>query len=243
MGRDPANPWYRPVVWIRHVVAISFMGGAIPASPTELTREVFVASDAGLSRDEVAMISTDVAGVSGVASAYWVRMVVERGESRSNVLVIADERNEARAESSGGVLWPLALGTAITDEDDADQLRVSVIGDPVRESLFPAAGDPVGEEILLGGQPFLVKGVLAPHPPFEGVGPPHEARAKTMLGTRLYVPFRTGVAMFFGGKPVSTVSVSVEGPERLDEVVAAIQRMLGVKHGDGLAVGIVPVPP
>lgn len=110
----------------------------------------------------------------------------------------------------------------------------------MRDSLFPSR-DPVDEELLLGGKPFRVKGVLAPHPPFEFPGLPDEAGAKKILATRVYVPFSTGVATFFEGKPISTLRVSVDRPERLEEVVSAIRRLLAA-HGDSLLVGIVPVP-
>lgn len=222
------------------VVAAGGVVWAVAVGATE-PQEIFVASDAGLSEDDLSKITSDVAGVSDVSLAYWERMVVERGESQLDVTVIADERNVPRAESSGNVVWPLVEGTPITSHDVANRADVLVIGGPVQETLLPGS-DPVGEELLLGGKPFRVKGVLAPHPAFESAGPPDEAHAKRMLATRVYVPFSTGVATFFEGKPVSTLLVSVERPERLEEVASAIRRLLSAQHGDGLSVGVVPIP-
>ena len=227
---------------MKRIVAVGVVVWTVAVSATEVAQEVFVSSDAGLSADDVSMIVSGVAGVTDVALAYWERMVVERGELQLDVTVIADERNEPRAESSGGVVWPLAQGTPITDDDEAHRRRVLVIGEPVRNSLFGRGADPVDEELVVGGKPFRVQGVLAPHPPFEPAGPTDEARAKKVLATRIYVPFSTGVATFFDGKPVSTVRVSVDRPERLDEVVTAIRRLLATEHGNSLLVGIVPIP-
>ena len=227
---------------MKRVVAVAVVGWAVAAVPNEIAREVFVASDAGLTQDDVSKIANGVAGVSNVALAYWEQMVVERGETQLDVTVIADERNVPRAETSGGVVWPLVQGMPITDDDDANRSRVLVIGGPVRDSLFPGGADSVDEELMVGGKRFRVKGVLAPHPPFESAGPPDEARAKRMLATRVYVPFSTGVATFFDGKPISTIRVTVDRPERLDEVVSAVRRLLGAQHGDGLLVGVVPLP-
>ena len=227
---------------MKRVVVVAVVGWAVAAIPDEIAREVFVASDSGFTQDDVSRISNGVAGVSDVALAYWEPMVVERGETQLDVNVIADERNVPRAETAGGVVWPLVKGSPITDDDDANLSRVLVIGDPVRDNLFPSGADSVGEELVVGGKRFRVKGVLAPHPPFESAGPPDEVRAKKMLGTRVYVPFSTGVATFFDGKPISTIRVSVDRPERLDEVVSAVRRLLGAQHGDGLLVGVVPLP-
>lgn len=225
---------------MKRVIAVGVAGWAVAASAADVSKQVFVTSNAGLSQDEISMIASDVVGVSDVTVAYWDRMVVERGESQLDVSVIADERNVPRAETSGGVVWPLVEGTPLTDHDDTSQARVLVIGGPVRDGLF-SSGDAVGEELLLGGESFRVKGVLGPHPAFESTGPPDEARAKRILATRVYVPFSTGVATLFQGKPISTLQVSVDRPERLDEVASTIRQMLAAQHGDSLLVGIVPI--
>ena len=47
---------------------------------------------------------------------------------------------------------------------------VAVIGPPVRDRLFAAEVDPVGEHIEINGLHFVVKGVLTRHPGLVGEG-------------------------------------------------------------------------
>ena len=55
---------------------------------------------------------------------------------------------------------PVGTGAAFTADDEAQGRRVVVIGQTVAEELFPA-GDPVGEQVTVGGALFTVVGVLA----------------------------------------------------------------------------------
>ena len=42
--------------------------------------------------------------------------------------------------------------------------RIELLADGLRDALFPPGADPVVDYVLIDGTPFLVKGVLAPHP-------------------------------------------------------------------------------
>jgi putative ABC transport system permease protein len=53
----------------------------------------------------------------------------------------------------------LAAGRVFTESEDASAAHVAVIGADIREALF-GAWDPIGREILVGGVPFRVVGVL-----------------------------------------------------------------------------------
>ncbi|HEX3484587.1 MAG TPA: ABC transporter permease, partial [Micropepsaceae bacterium] len=57
--------------------------------------------------------------------------------------------------------WPIAEGVFYTDEDQANYATVAVIGETVKEALFPDAENPIGKYILIKNVPFQVVGVMS----------------------------------------------------------------------------------
>jgi putative ABC transport system permease protein len=55
----------------------------------------------------------------------------------------------------------VALGRFLAPTDVADSAQVAVIGESVRRQAFPLV-DPIGEHLLIGGQAYMVVGVMAP---------------------------------------------------------------------------------
>ena len=126
-----------------------------------------------------------------------------------------------------------------------------VLGPTVAEELFDEDIDPIGEQVLLAGVPFLVKGVLeeSPRPPNmdlpeEMLGPP-----LATFGDVAYVPYYTGmdilaprtpepetmerggrtwIAVAFGDL---TIEVRVAAGTIVDEAAAAIRDLLIRRHG------------
>ena len=226
---------------MKFLMVVGFACATVVAA-ADIDREVLVYSKAGLSADDTSMITDKVPGVVGVKTIYWKWMVVERGGRQLDVTIIADERKLPRAATAGGAVWPLAQGEFVTDADGASLARVAVIGRPVLEELF-AGADALGEQIRVGETLFRIKGVLGPHPAFYGGGPPNPDAARQRLETRLYVPFRSGEDVFFGGKPITQIRVSVGRQDRIEEVASEIESLLAARHGDQLIVGVVRVPP
>ena len=59
--------------------------------------------------------------------------------------------------------WQLEEGIWFTNADDAGTKQVAVIGDSVAQQFIDESGlDPLGQNILIGGVPFRVVGILAP---------------------------------------------------------------------------------
>ena len=214
------------------------------ASGTATEREIIVLGmeaqlDESIARDIVAR----VANVERVYMTYAKRMDVRSGDKQMKAVVFVGERMPPQAEMSGRVAWPLDSGEYITANDVVARSRLAVIGGPVRDHLFGVVDMALGKEILIGGEPFLVKGVLGAHPPFEGVSTPDPAQLANTVATRLYVPFVIGVDLFFGGtgRPFN-LRVTVEEASRIGETALAVQTLLAEQHGDGFAVEIHPVP-
>lgn len=212
---------------------------------TATEREIIVLGmEAQLDKSIASDIADRVANVKRVSMTYATPMDVRYGDEQIRAVVFVDDRMPPRAEMSGQIVWPLDGGEYITSGDAAAGSRVAVIGGPVRDRLFGVAGVALGEEVLLGGEPFRVKGVLGPHPPFENVGTPDPAQLAKTVSTRIYVPFPVGVDVLFGGagQPFN-LRVAVEETNRIDETALAVQVLLAERHGEGFVVETHAVPP
>ena len=199
--------------------------------------------EAQLDESIAADIADRVANVERVSMTYAMRTDVGYGDEEIEAVVFVDERLPPRAEMSGHVVWPLDGGEHINAGDAAAGARVAVIGGPVRDQLFGASGAALGEEILIGGEPFRVKGVLGPHPPFETVRTPDPAQLAKTVSTRVYLPFPTGVDLLGGAGRPFQLRVSVREASRIDETASAVRTLLAERHGEGFAVETHPVPP
>ena len=120
-------------------------------------------------------------------------------------------------------------GRFLTPADDAAGARVAVLNDALWRRLFPEGGQAVGDQVLIAGQPFVVKGVFGRHPILQ--------RAMREQGfdptLRAIVPFATMRALFTGdafGRG-SGGQVRVEDADRVWETAEAIRDLLIRRRG------------
>ena len=158
-----------------------------------------------------------------------VRFVTRREESSATVEV-ADRRLESVnvaglsaewVEVNGGDVYP---GRTFTRFEDLSNSAVAVINRKLEDQLFRGR-DPIGQTIHIAGSPFTVIGVYtqppslfsSAAPPFVGI--PHGAFVKS-------VPFFKGW-MRLAVAP----AVGYTQQESMDEVVATLRSMRGLKPG------------
>ena len=122
--------------------------------------------------------------------------------------------------------WPLAVGTFHTARDSTALAPVAVIGSSVRDALFGPDDDPVGRRILVGGQPFVVKGVLAPYE----AGFLQSQSLESFFNDDVFVPLETGMALLFGDKSLD-IEVRVATPTGLEKTTRRLQSLLVARHG------------
>ena len=186
--------------------------------------------------DAIAAGLTNVTSASPYYSSHLSRFAVRRGDRATQAVVIAQEDRRPRAETSARAVWPLEAGDYLDASEGIEGERVALIGGPIRDSLFAAGVDPVGETIDIGGESFRVQGVLAPHPPFVNVDPPAPEHAATALARRVYVPFEIGTNLFFEGVRPGYLLVAVDDQARIHETAAEIRELLGIRYGGGVDV-------
>jgi putative ABC transport system permease protein len=158
-----------------------------------------------------------------------VRFVTRREESSATV-EFADRRLESVnvaglsaewVEVNGGDVYP---GRTFTRFEDLSNSAVAVINRKLEDQLFRGR-DPIGQTIHIAGSPFTVIGVYAQPPSlFSGAAPPfvgipHGAFVKS-------VPFFKGwMRLAVAPAPAYTQQ------ESMDEVVATLRTMRGLKPG------------
>ena len=200
----------------------------------------------GPTAEDARYLADRLPNVSRASPIYKGRLGIRRGNREIEAVLIAVEDLSPWAELSGRGVWPLEQGEYIARRDHREGRRVVVIGGPVRDRLFGAEEAVLGREIVIHGEPFRVKGVLAAHPPFVNFTPPDPEHAATALATRVYVPFRTGVELFFGDGRPSHLRVAVHNQARVTETATEIRELLQLRYGDAWEVWVetltIPAP-
>ena len=130
------------------------------------------------------------------------------------------------------VSFEYAEGRFINEQDMAENRKVAVIGDGVRDELYPAGVDPMGTYIKISGVYFQVVGVT-------------KTLRSGQQGDRdshtIYVPFSTLKTSFHQGDRVGffamTAKPGTDGPELERQVRETLSRAHKVSPDDKLAIG------
>lgn len=120
----------------------------------------------------------------------------------------------------------LRAGRFIGDADDQHRREVMVIGDAVAQALFPLGADPIGKQVMMGGKPYDIIGIL-------------EKRKGSLLGedatdNQVLVPFRTIRRVSPRSEWMMLIIQAKSGQLRqaLDQVEDILRRQRGVKYDE-----------
>ena len=193
--------------------------------------------------EDARAIAEQVGNVRTVVPWMMRQMSVRAGsEHVGRVMVRARDDTEPRTFFQN-LLWPMDQGAFLNQRDSEEAAMVAVIGPAVRDQLFPAGVDPVGEHIEINGLNFVVKGVLSRRPGFVGEGvilttdpanPP--PGLPFFFGTRdpnVFIPFKTGADVLFGTDELDGLDVIVEDVSRIEETAGDVQDLMFRRHGRG----------
>ena len=130
------------------------------------------------------------------------------------------------------VAFDYEAGRFIDECDIAENRKVAVIGDKVREELFPPEVNPIGEYIKISGVYFQVVGIT--HTLRSGQQGDRDAHT-------IYVPFTTLKTAFKQGDEVGffamTARTGTDGPALEDQVRGELSHAHSVAPTDHLAIG------
>jgi macrolide transport system ATP-binding/permease protein len=117
--------------------------------------------------------------------------------------------------------WPVASGYFFTDRDMKSRAPVAVLGQTVRNILFPDGSDPIGRFILLKNIPFEIIGVMSPKGAAAFGGDQDDA---------VFIPLTTGLVRLFGQNYLSNMTVRVEDLSKIDQTQDAVTALLKKRH-------------
>ena len=163
-------------------------------------------------------IGREVDNIRGVLPNVSGQLVLRHGDRMVQANVQSAVPDTLAIERLG-----LARGVFVSDDDSADYEPVVVIGAAIRDELFPTSAA-VGQHVLIGGAPFLVKGVLV------RLGKPGSV-AEDYRDKRVLVPLGTAQTLLFGRESLDGITVNVLDPKRLGETARAVDNLLARRHG------------
>ncbi|MXY84579.1 MAG: FtsX-like permease family protein [Gemmatimonadetes bacterium] len=120
-----------------------------------------------------------------------------------------------------GFNWPVISGRPLSADDLRFARKVCLLGDDVHKDLFQGA-NPLGEEILLNGDRYVVIGVLD-----------ERVRFGRSDGNIVLVPYTTAQKRLRGEDHFSELTLFVEDLAAVERVVAAVRRVLRRHHEHG----------
>jgi len=117
--------------------------------------------------------------------------------------------------------WPTTQGAFFTPQDVTTASKVAVLGATVRDQLFGADANPVGQVVRIQNQPFTVAGVMA-------------SKGQSSVGQDqddiVYVPYTTVMKKLKGVTFIQNVTVSAASAGEVSRVADSIATMLRVRH-------------
>jgi putative ABC transport system permease protein len=129
---------------------------------------------------------------------------------------------EGTSESfNEGHTWPVEMGRPLTIDDVRYARKVCMIGYKIFKDLFQLRS-PLGEEIKINGERYTVVGVLE-----------ERVRFGSNEGDKVYIPYTTAQKRYTGNRQLIDITLFVESLEAVDEVEAAIRRVLRRRHEHG----------
>jgi putative ABC transport system permease protein len=174
-------------------------------------------SSSRLTDSDALAIATEVPGVAYVSPGVRTRQQ----------LVFGGQNWSANVEGVGSDLpfirsWPLLTGSFFTPLDVEHAERVAVIGTTIRDQLFGAGVNPVGQPVRIGPQVFRVSGVLASKGQSSGGEDQDDA---------VFVPYTTAQKRLMGVTHLRNITVSADSADDVAGVANEITALLRFRHG------------
>jgi len=174
------------------------------------------------SSDVATLIPADADAIAELGNVEWTsperntRLTVRYGniDYATSVQGVAPSMTAVRE-------WAVADGDFFDERDMRRYAPVIVLGQTVRQILFPNGGDPLGRYVMVGNIPFEVVGVM-------------EAKGADAQGSDrddvVFVPLTTGLIRLFGQNYLGGVTVKVRDVEQIDSTQQAISDLLISRH-------------
>jgi putative ABC transport system permease protein len=177
------------------------------------TTSGFVRQGAGtattLTLDDAQAIAR-LSGVAAVAPSATTQAIVVAGDENTTTSIIGTTSGYLDVRTHE--VWQ---GSFLTDVSVAEALNVAVLGSTTADDLGLAEAA-IGTDILVGGIPFRVVGIL---------------QAKGSGDDMVIIPITTAQRYFISGSSVSSVYLSVASSDAIEATKASLTALLEDRHG------------
>ncbi|HWD30612.1 MacB family efflux pump subunit [Pseudomonas caricapapayae] len=184
---------------------------------------LYLSGSAPTLRDPAGIVTLD--DVAAVGSLPQVKMIMP---VIGNTLMVRYGNNNQQFYVGGNNTyfseifnWPVVEGSFFTEADEQAAAAVAVIGQKVKEKLFGAEVDPLGQYILVENVPFQVVGVL------KGKG---ASSGDQDSDERIVVPYSAAAIRLFGSRNPEYVTIAAADSRRVAETEAAIDKLMRKLH-------------
>ena len=150
-----------------------------------------------LLESDVTLIEQELAGSSVVAASQLVRTSRPLIYQNSYYVSQIQGSNPNFLQIRG---WDVEAGRFFTDSEVRGMAKVCVLGQTVKDNLFPNGEDPVGVTVRVGALPFLVIGVL-------------EKKGAGLMGDQddlIVAPYTTVMRKIMGRDKIQQIMVSAQ---------------------------------
>jgi macrolide transport system ATP-binding/permease protein len=117
--------------------------------------------------------------------------------------------------------WAVAKGDFFDERDLRSYAPVIVLGETVKQILFPDGSDPLGSYVMVGNIPFEVVGVM------DTKGADAQGNDRDDV---VFVPLTTGMIRLFGQNYLGGITVKVRDVEQIESTQQVISDLLITRH-------------
>ncbi len=172
--------------------------------------------------DVATLVSADAEAIAEVPNVEWTspernqRQTLRYGniDYMTSVQGVTPSMTKVRE-------WAVAEGDFFDERDLRRYAPVIILGQTVRQILFPDNSDPLGRYVMVGNIPFEVIGVMAA----KGADAQGNDRDDVT-----FVPLTTGLIRLFGQQYLGGITVKVRDVQQIDNTQAAITELLTARH-------------
>ena len=169
-----------------------------------------------LTEADMAAMQREIDGLHAIVPRIHGSAALQRGKT-----TVDASYTGTSAAFNEGFNWPVLGGRPLNADDLRLARKVCLLGDDVYATLFQGA-NPLGKEILLNGDRYVVVGVLD-----------ERVRFGRSEGNIVLVPYTTAQKRLRGEDHFSELTLFVEDLDAVDRVVAAVRRVLRRHHEHG----------
>ncbi len=169
-----------------------------------------------LTEADMAAMQREIDGLHALVPSVEGNASLQRGKT-----TVDASYTGTSAAFNEGFNWPVLGGRPLNADDLRLARKVCLLGDDVYATLFQGA-NPLGKEILLNGDRYVVIGVLD-----------ERVRFGRSEGNIVLVPYTTAQKRLRGEDHFSELTLFVEDLDAVDLVVAAVRRVLRRHHEHG----------